>query len=263
MNKDTFLEKSRNLFGYKYNFINLSDKLISTDYIDIEYEGDIYKQRVCKHLLGKCCEKNTPMKSNEQFIEESIKIWGDTFDYSLTKYSGANKKIKLIYKNNGNIVEQIPTLHLKGHSVKKIDNENFIYQSRLVSNNKYSYDKCDYKNKTTNVILTCPEHGDFYIHPFNHLNYGDCCKQCDEHIVCKTIEKYLIELKLNFEKQKRFKDMELPFDFYIPSMRTCIDFDGEDFKIKNNYCEDNFIDLIKLKYNNVENIGKILKNYKR
>ena len=231
MTKAKFLEKSREIFGYKYNFYNLKDKIINTDYIDIEYNGILYKQRVNKHLLGKCCEKVSILKTNEEFITESKKLWGDIFDYSLTNYTGANNKVKFI-TSDGSIIEQIPSLHLKGYNVKAIDKDKFIHLSKLVSDEKYSYEKCDYINKTTNVILTCPEHGDFIIQPFNHLNYGDCCKNCIEYDANKLINKTLTNLNFNFERQKKFQEIELPFDFFIPSIRTCIDF-GEKIKIKN------------------------------
>jgi len=71
---------------------------------------------------------------------------------------------------------------------------------------------------------------------------------------------------------------ELPFDFYIPSARTCIEFDGKQHfypiehfgglktyerlkindKIKNDYCEDNYINLIRIRYDQMDNIEKLL-----
>ena len=44
-------------------------------------------------------------------------------------------------------------------------------------NNKYSYDKTNYINYQTNVIITCPIHGDFEQTPANHLK-GEGCYYC-------------------------------------------------------------------------------------
>lgn len=97
------------------------------------------------------------------------------------------------------------------------------------------------------------------------------------------IEKLLIENNIEYETQKRFKDcrdkLPLPFDFYLIEKNTCIEFDGiHHFKhmkhwgkehsknrirkdeIKNNYCIDKKIKLIRIKYD--EDIIERLKNEK-
>ena len=94
MTRIEFLEKAHNQHGYKYKYIDLSDKLILSDRIIIEYNNVKYEQRVSKHLMGKCPEKNTPPKTTEQFISESKEVWGNKYDYSLTEYKGALEKIK-------------------------------------------------------------------------------------------------------------------------------------------------------------------------
>ena len=70
----------------------------------------------------------------------------------------------------------------------------------------------------------------------------------------------------------------MPFDFYVPSINLLIEFDGKQHyeplsffggieafeklktndKIKNDYCEDNYINLIRIKYDE-DNIESILK----
>ena len=84
--------------------------------------------------------------------------------------------------------------------------------------------------------------------------------------------------------QYKFDDCKfkyvLPFDFYLPQYNCCIEFDGEqhykiikhfggfdkfvDTKIrdtiKNEYCKNNDIKLIRISYWNFNNIEKILKN---
>lgn len=55
--------------------------------------------------------------------------------------------------------------------------EIFVERAKLVHNNKYSYDKTNYVNYQTNVIITCPIHGDFEQTPANHLK-GEGCYYC-------------------------------------------------------------------------------------
>lgn len=53
----------------------------------------------------------------------------------------------------------------------------FIKKSKLIHNNNYSYDKVEYINYNTPVIITCPIHGDFAQTPGKHLN-GQGCPKC-------------------------------------------------------------------------------------
>lgn len=267
MIKQKFLEKAHEKHGYKYKYIDLPEKVICTDYIKLEIDNIIYKQRISKHLEGKCPEKNTPKKTIEQFIEESKNIWGDRFDYSDTVYNGSLKKIKLYDKHNNIFIEQIASLHLQGHESKDITNYQFIEKSKLVSDYMYMYDKCNYINKTTKVILICEEHGDFEVKPFDHLNYGIVCKKCKFTIFGKYIKKFLYNNKISYYSQYKFDDFKLPFDFFIPSIRTCIEFYSDNNtliktndKIKENYCEDNYINLIRIRYDQIDEIPKILKD---
>ena len=341
MTKQIFLEKARKKHGYKYNYINLPNIVMQTDYIELEYENRLYKQRVVKHLKGNCPEKKTYNKDNSLFIETSKKIWGDKYDYSLTEYINARTKVKIIH--DGIIYQQLPNSHLKYPVEGYLDNDVFLQKAYKKWGNKYDYSLVNFKTantkikiildgviyeqtahnhlkygperlnkkKTNNqfieesnrihdflfdytktiyktdrekVKITCKLHGDFTQLPNSHLR-GRGCPSCSESKGEKSIAKFLNKFKINFDRQKKFKDCknihELPFDFYIPSLRMIIEFDGKqhyepmDFfggekaferlklndKIKNDYCEDNYINLIRIKYTNIENIENILKKY--
>lgn len=55
--------------------------------------------------------------------------------------------------------------------------ENFIKQANEIYKNKYNYDKVDYVNDKTPIIITCPIHVDFKQIPSNHLQ-GKGCPEC-------------------------------------------------------------------------------------
>ena len=129
MRKIEFLEKARDIHGYKYNYINLNDKLILSDHIDVEYMKKIYKQRVSKHLLGKCPEKNIAMKSTDEFINEAKEIWGNKYNYTLTIYKGALIDVEIIY--DGIIYKQRPTSHLSGMAPEFRKNEESIINEKM------------------------------------------------------------------------------------------------------------------------------------
>lgn len=55
--------------------------------------------------------------------------------------------------------------------------QDFIEKSVKVHNGKYDYSKVIYKNCKTKVCIICPEHGEFWQTPSNHLN-GQGCPMC-------------------------------------------------------------------------------------
>lgn len=58
--------------------------------------------------------------------------------------------------------------------MKKIDTKTFIEKSKLIHDDKYSYNRTKYVNNITNIIITCNEHGDFLQRPAVHLRGGGC-----------------------------------------------------------------------------------------
>lgn len=341
MTREEFLERARDKHGYKYEYPNLSEKVLSSDSIDILYKGVLYKQKVVKHiLLGRCPEKNTPIKTTEDFIKEAKEVWGDKYDYSLVDYKGAlkkikviyndivfeqianshlkyapelnmnrdwfikrakdkwgdkydyslveykdcKKKVKIIYKKTGEIFEQTPALHLTNAPEKLLvrkTTEQFIKEANIIHDFRFSYDKTNYIKNQIKVIINCPIHGDFEQRPLSHLQ-GNGCPNCSESKGEKIIAKYLDKNNISYYRQHKFDDckniFQLPFDFYIPKYRTCIEFDGKqhyepaDFlggieafeklktndRIKDDYCEDNFINIIRIRYDQMDKIDSIL-----
>jgi very-short-patch-repair endonuclease len=109
---------------------------------------------------------------------------------------------------------------------------------------------------------------------------GQGCPICKESKGEILIREYLEKYKINYKSQFKFKDCKhkrkLPFDFYLPEYKICIEYDGiQHYKpidyfggeselnntkirdnIKNNYCKNNNINLIRIKYN--DNITKKL-----
>ena len=346
MTKQEFLDRAREKHGYKYQYPSIGEKVLSNDTIEIVYNGTTYKQKVIKHiLLGRCPEKNTPIKKTKEFIKESEKIWGkgkydyslveykgalkkvkiiydgivfeqtavshlsyapelnmnqdyfikkakdrwgDKYDYSLVKYKHCKSKVKIIYNRTGEIFEQTPYLHLSRApeniklSIRKTTDQ-FIKESKIIHDDKFNYDKTNYVKNNIKVIITCPIHGDFLQNPLSHIQ-GCGCPNCNESKGEKEIVKFLNKHNINYSRQHKFQNckntFELPFDFYIPSIRTNIEFDGEQHfiplpffggqealdnvkindKIKSDYCEDNYINLIRIRYDQIDDIYQILWN---
>lgn len=115
-----------------------------------------------------------------------------------------------------------------------------------------------------------------------NIKQNQGCPICSKSKGEKTIRLYLEKNKIDFIQEYRFGDckhkLQLPFDFYIPNKNLCIEFDGiqhfeinhyfggnKEFKetqirdsIKNKYCKDNGINLIRIPYWELDNIEDIL-----
>ena len=56
----------------------------------------------------------------------------------------------------------------------RLTKEQFILKARQVHGWKYDYSKVEYVNSQTKVCIICPEHGEFWQQPNNHLSGANC-----------------------------------------------------------------------------------------
>lgn len=66
--------------------------------------------------------------------------------------------------------------------------EEFIKKAKEVHGDKYDYSKVEYSNAKTKVCIACPEHGEFWQKPYNHLN-GQGCSKCRYDSLSKKYRK--------------------------------------------------------------------------
>ena len=82
-------------------------------------------------------------------------------------------------------------------SKRKTTNE-FINEAKKVHGEKYDYSKVEYIDRKTKVCIICPEHGEFWQAPSNHL-HGQSCPECARdkmrEIKLKTIDEFVRKSK--------------------------------------------------------------------
>ena len=61
--------------------------------------------------------------------------------------------------------------------MKRLTTEDFIKKARIIHGNIYDYSNVEYINKRTKVCIICPEHGEFWQRPGDHLS-GNGCYYC-------------------------------------------------------------------------------------
>ena len=145
----------------------------------------------------------------------------------------------------------------------------------FVNNSEYKF----YKDYNSSIIkmdkrgykiqLKCPKCNDLFECMYYQLKNGKICPCSHPNSRAEErIEKFLKYNKIKFIREKTFKDLKyksyLRFDFFLPEYNTCIEFDGiqhqkgwnKDSKslkeniirdnLKDNYCEVNNFNLIRL-----------------
>jgi len=179
-------------------------------------------------------------------------------------------------------------LYTHRSEILTMSQDDFIKRCKLIHYNFYDYSKTVYKSGKDFIIIKCPKHGEFKQRAGIHLN-GHACKKCQLSKYEKMIMNYLDKNNIQNIPGFRFLDCRnkfpLPFDFYLPKHNICIEFDGEhhfkeiDFSngkltkeelsnrlklniindnIKNEYCKNNRIKLIRISYYESDQIIEIL-----
>jgi len=160
--------------------------------------------------------------------------------------------------------------------------EEVINRCNRVHNFKYLYDDMVYIKNNIKIIITCKEHGKFLMVPAKHF-MGRGCPICSKSFSSGElkVKQILEELHIDYKNNEQFAGLigdyrPLKYDFYLEQLHLIIEYDGEfhsnykcafDAKnlsenemyrrflkirrydlIKNKYCEDNNIPLLRISY---------------
>lgn len=161
------------------------------------------------------------MKSNEQWIQEAIKIHGNKYRYDKIVYVGNNVKVCIKCSEHGEFW-QTPSNHLSGKECLKCSyekrgekltstNQTFIEKAKKVHCDKYDYSKLLYINAKTKVCILCPKHGEFYQLPSKHLTGNKCPKCADEMRNVnntKTTYEFIAESKMKHNDKYCYEKVE-------------------------------------------------------
>jgi len=297
LTKSDFLEKSKFTHGDKYDYSlveyvkgSVKVKIICKEhgiFTQTPYNHMRFGCRFCSAKLNSIKSANKKRLTTEIFIERSNIVHDNRYDYSMVKYVDYETKVKIRCKEHG-IFLQTPHHHLAGINCpqcsfnKKLTTSSFIDKAKLIHGDKYNYNKTIYAHCKEKVKIICDIHGIFEQTPTDHL-IGCGCPICNESKGEIKIRLFLKKNNIQFKSQFKFEDCKyinkLSFDFYLQEFNMCIEFDGEQHfkkyyfekdntglnirklrdKIKNEYCKNKNIRLMRIKYN--EDVNFILENY--
>jgi superfamily II DNA or RNA helicase len=186
---ETFIEKARQIHGEKYIYDKVDFKNAKTKVVLICRKHGEFEIRASEHITSKRgCSKCAGKSSytTQTFIEKARQIHGERYIYDKVHYINARHKVIIICRTHGEF-RVAPTDHIKtetGCSIcsrnKKYTTETFIEKARQIHGEKYIYDKVDFKNAKTKVVLICRKHGEFEIVPDHHINSRTGCTICNK-----------------------------------------------------------------------------------
>lgn len=231
---ETFIEKCKEVWGYKYSYDNTVYHGITKKItITCPIHGD-FEIKANDFLNGHGCQECGGVKrlNTQTFIEKARKVHGDKYNYSKVNYINNKTKVCIICPEHGEFW-QTPSRHLCGDRCpmcfksEKKTTEQFIEEAKEVHGNKYDYSKVNYQGNKKKVEVICPKHGSFFMTPLYHLQ-GHGCLYCNESHLERDVNSILEKLGLLFIRQKRFDWLgKKSLDFYIPKYKLAIECQGE------------------------------------
>jgi hypothetical protein len=260
---------------------------------DIHGEFSKNTSQVSKgQICGKCIKIKNRKDRRENELQKMINRHNNKFEYlDYVDLINGKDKITIRCKEHDHTFKYFKSTHLFAkfggckHCLKQYRNigrkeiDDVINDFRNIHGEKYGYDNVNYQGSNVKISITCTKHGDFQQIPGSHLK-GSGCPKCKHSTGEKLIQNILKKMEIKYTSQKFFygcmndkTGKSLPFDIYVPEFHTCIEFDGYQHfipverwggddklkevqyrdNIKNVYCKDNDINLIRIPYT----MGKI------
>jgi hypothetical protein len=215
LNEKDFIKRAKNIHGNSYEYSNVQYSNIHTPISIICKTHGSFFQSPNNHLKGHGCADcaGVSLKTTEQFVTASKIIYGDTYNYENSKYTGNKNKVIITCKIHGDF-EQYPNNHLKGHGcercgyglislAKRGTKEEFIEKAIMKHGLKYDYSNVEYINAHRHVEIICKEHGVFIQTADSHLRSG--CPCCADSGFNSDLPAILYYLKIVDENKFYFK----------------------------------------------------------
>lgn len=240
LNTDKFLERASNIHSNRYDYSKVEYAGIHKKVSILCREHGEFLQSPACHLNGNGCPTCSTVKSQMTtsiFIDKSMKIHTDKYDYSSVIYERSNKKVSIICKEHGTFC-MTPNNHLRGQgcsacyilSLKTRGDSlsDFIFKSNNKHNNEYDYSVVKYQKSNIPVEIICQHHGSFMQRPGDHIS-GAKCPRCRGNISKKETA-WLDSLDIDDKLRQcvlYVSDKKLKVDAYDPTTNTIYEFWGD------------------------------------
>ena len=175
------------------------------------------------------------MYTTEQFIAKSKLIHGLKYDYSLSEYKGAFKKVKIICPIHGLFEQRASDHSNQGRGCPKcaresFKNNNWLKLANSIHNNKYDYSLVNYTNLMDKVKIICPIHGEFEQRMYCHIHKSQGCPKCPIGEISKPHQEIIDYIKSIYNGEIKINNKEIinpkEIDILIPDKKLAIEYNG-------------------------------------
>lgn len=263
----------------------------------VYYNGYLkYPKDACRYCASKKTSDITRKKYAKKYFDKVRKVCEEYGYVLVTKedeYADAHMFVKYICPKHGIQMSNIDNLS-RGHGCLLCANENRgsyikytideVEKKINETNGNVLLNKEEYKNCFTNNLRIKCQCGNCFTTSFvNYVRHNvNRCPACSskESNGEFRIRNYLDNNDIEYIQEFRFNDCRdkkpLPFDFYLRNRNLIIEYDGihhyqktyygdyektvEHDKIKNQYCKDNGIDILRIPFWEYNSIEEILSN---
>ena len=212
LTKEEFINRAIEVHDDTFDYSKVSYVSYHTKVEIICKKHGIYEKSPGHHLSGQGCpdcslinRTKSQTKTKEEFIQESIEVHGDKYDYSKVKYINTNTKVSIICRTHVYKFNQYPSSHLKGfegcdkckseNSSKRqsFTKEEFIWRAMDIHGDKYDYTNINFINMRTSIDVFCNFHQKTWaVSPYAHAKpdgTGTECRYC--HGFGRTTEDFI------------------------------------------------------------------------
>lgn len=285
-----------NMVGDEYTFI--SPYVKASEPMEVRHNtcGHVYSVKWNNFKSGRRCPNCSRRLSNDEFLKRVEELVGDEYIF-LDTYKSSGEKIRVRHNVCNNVYQVTPNHFLKGRRCSECHfrgrtktNQEFMNDVSSAVGNEYT-PISEYVNSRTKVKMrhnVCNK--DYLVIP-NDFIQGNRCPHCVRSKGEVFISRYLDSIGIKYIEEISFNDfcgdLNVPYryDFGVidddGEVLALIEFDGEQhFKsvpfyggdkgfrkrvlndqVKNWYAYNNDINLIRIRFDEVDKVGMIINKY--
>ena len=238
--------------GNKYDY----SKSVYTGSIDIieiycKKCNDYFEQIAGYHLQGNGCQKcnGGHRLTTDEFINKAIKKHGNMYSYDRSVYMGSQQNIIITCSEHGDF-SQRPNDHLNGagcpvckkkalSEFRMKDIETFLTQVEEKFPGTYDTSLVEYKGADKKIKIKCNRCDFWYVSTPGKILAGyrgcKCSMSKGEQIIFDYFKSSEIKFKSEKPFNHHFYGNRLRFDFYLPEYNICIEYDGIQHYVPQNF----------------------------
>lgn len=234
MDKETFIKKSMEKHGDKYDYSEVEYKNCDTKVCIICPKHGRFWQRPSKHYIkGQGCPKCSKKYNytTEDWVNLVKEKYRDKYSFDKVKYINNHTKITITCLKHGDFSIR-PNDFLNGEGCRqcalekasednKSNTDSFIKKAVFLHNDKYDYSNVEYVDSKTKVCIICPKHGEFWQTPNCHLN-GSGCPKCGAEKRGKFKRSKKEDVVENFKQKHKGKYDYSKVEYRTTEEKVCI-----------------------------------------